>query len=198
MKEKTPYRFMGLRISAAVIAVILIGSTIWFEGVKSSYLQDIKEIKKTYLFLSKNAAAIDHTKRQRVDYFKKRFFAEIPLRYSYGTSNFVRRLSLINAEGIELEKLEMKPRGQDFSFVLNGRVIADNNFRVHARFLRFYQNLKTFDDMVQITYSTRKADSKGTEKTAAARDLKRPVNTRGKNWNRAVLFFTISGGIELE
>jgi len=189
---------MGLRISAAVIAVILIGSTIWFEGVKNSYQQDIKEVKKTYLFLSKNAAAIDHTKRQRVDYFKKRFFAEIRLRYSYGTSNFVRRLSLINAEGMELEKLEMKPRGQDFSFVLNGRVIADNDFRVQARFFRFFQNLKAFEDMVQITYSTRKADFKGTEKATAARDLKRPVNSRGKNWNRAVLFFTISGEIELE
>ncbi len=189
---------MGLRISAAVIAVILIGSTIWFEGVKNSYQQDIKEIKKSYLFLSKNAAAIDHTKRLRVDYFKKRFFAEIPLRYSYGTSNFVRRLSLITAEGIELEKLEMKPLGQDFSFVLNGMIIADNDIRAQARFLRFYQNLKAFDDMVQITFSTRKADSKRTEKDAVSRDLERPVKTRGKNWNRAVLFFTISGEVELE
>jgi hypothetical protein len=198
MKKKTSPRFMGLRISAAVIAVILIGSTIWFEGVKNSYQQDIKEIEKTYLFLNKTAAAIDHTKRLRVDYFKKRFFAEIPIRYSYGTSNFVRRLSLITAEGIALKKLEMKPLGQDFSFVLNGRIIAHNTISAQAQFQRFYQKLKTLEDMVQITFSTRKADSEETEEAAASRDLKRPAGTRGKSRNRAALFFTINGEIELE
>lgn len=187
---------MGLRIFAAVIAVILIGSTIWFEGVKNSYQQDIKEVEKNYLLLSQNAAAIEHTKGLRVDYFKKRFFAEIPLRYSYGTSNFVRRLSLIAAGGVAFEKLEMNPRGQDFSFVLNGRVTADNDIRVHTRFLRFYQKLNTFEDMVQITHSIRKADARETEKAAASGDLKRAVNTRGKNLNRTVLLFTIRGKIE--
>ncbi len=189
---------MGLRISAVVIAVILAGSTIWFEGVKSSYKQDIKKIEKTYLSLSENAKAIENTKRLRVDYFKKRFFAEIPTRYSYGASNFIRRLSLIYAEGIELKKLEMKPLEQDFSFVLSGAIFTPDNIGPQARFHRFYRELKSFEDMVQLTFSFNKANAEETGESAASADLKRPAKTRGENRNRAWLFFTINGEIELE
>ncbi len=189
---------MGLRISAAVIAVILVGSTTWFEGVKSSYKQDIKKTEKTYLSLSKNAEAIDNTKRLRVEYFKKRFFAEIPTRYSYGTSNFVRRLSLIYAEGIELKKLEMKPLGQDFSFALSGSISGHNTIDAQARFHRFYRELKAHEDMVQMTFSFNKANAEESGEATASRNLKRPVKTRGKNRNRVELFFTINGEIELE
>jgi hypothetical protein len=178
--------------------VILAGSTIWFEGVKGSYKQDIKKIEKTYLSLIKNAEAIDNTKRLRVEYFKKRFFAEIPIRYSYGTSNFVRQLRLIDAEGIEWKHLEMKSLGQDFSFVLSGSISGHNTIDAQARFHRFYRKLKDHEDMVQMTFSFNKGNAEESGAATPSRDLRRSVKVRGKSRNRVELFFTINGEIELE
>ncbi len=169
---------VGLWIFAAVIAIILTGSTFWLEKVKSSYKQDIERTQKTYLSVSQNAAAMEETKRRRVEYFRNRFFADYPSRYSYGAADFMRRLSLIDARGIELVKLEIIPHGQDMAFNLNVGVTAGNNSRAQGIFSRFYPALKNFEDIIEINFSTANA--------APA--------PRGK----VKLLFKIDGTIELE
>ncbi len=181
-EERLPRRWVGLGIAAAVIGALLIGSTIWLEKVKGSYTQDIEDTHKTYASLNNNARVIENTKQQRADYFRKRLFADFPLRYSYGTSDFIRRLSLIAAQGIEGVELQILPLpgGQDFSFTLNGSITADDNINARAKFLRFYQQLKTFEDMMQITYSD-------THEKGASTASRQPVK----------LFFKINGQVEL-
>lgn len=198
-REKLPRRLVGLGISAAVIGAILIGSTIWLEKVKGSYTQDIEGTRKTYNSLSKNARAIDTTKRQRADYFRKRFFADFPFRYSYGTSDFIRRVSLIAAEGIQLVELQILPLsgGQDFSFALNGSIAAEDNIDAQAKFLRFYQELKAFEDMAQITFSTIKINA-GEMGSTASRELVSGGKSPESQQEQVTLFFKINGQIELE
>ena len=181
-KERLPRRWVGLGISAAVIGALLIAGTIWLEMVKASYTQAIEDTHKTYASLSNNARVIENTKQQRADYFRKRLFADFPPGYSYGTSDFIRRLSLIAAQGIELTELQIQPLsgGQDFSFTLNGSITAADNLNARAKFLRFYLALKTFENMMQITYS----DTREKDVSTASR---RPVK----------LFFEINGQVEL-
>lgn len=198
-KEILPRRLLGLGISAAVITVILTGSTIYFERVKNSYKQDIEGTKKTYLSLSKNAIAIENTKKMRANYFKKRFFTEIPVRYSYGATNFVRRLSLIAGKDIKFVKLEIEPLIQDFSFTLNGRIIVDDNIDALAKYHEFFRKLKAFEDMVQINFSTIKVSTGEITGTPPPfRDLSSFKETRRKDQSQVELFFTITGRIELE
>jgi hypothetical protein len=181
-EERPPRRWVGLGISAAVIGALLIAGTIWVEKIKGSYTQAIEDTHKSYASLSNNAKIIENTKQQRADYFRKRLFADFPSRYSYGTADFIRRLSLIAAQGIELTELQIQPLsgGQDFSFTLNGSITADDNINARAKFLRFYLALKTFEDMMQITYSNTR--EKGAS-TASRQTTK--------------LFFEINGQVEL-
>jgi hypothetical protein len=177
---------VGLWIFAAVIAIILTGSTYWLEKVKSSYRQDFERTQNTYLTLSQNEAAMEETKQRRVEYFRNCFFADYPSRYSYGAADFMRRLSLIDARdtrGVELVKLEIIPRGQDLAFNLNVGVTANNNSRAQAIFSRFYQALQNFEDMIEINFST---DNVNPAAPAPA--------VRGK----VKLLYKIAGAIELE
>ena len=144
---------MGLWIITIVSVVILTGTTIWFEKVKKSYQKDIDRTQKTYLALSQNATDMEETKRRRVEYFKNLFFADFPSRYSYGTADFMRRLSLVNVRGIELVKLAITPHGQDLAFDLNVCATANTNNRAQEIFSRYYRTLKNFENMVEINYT---------------------------------------------
>lgn len=191
-KERPPRRWGGLGISAAVIGALLMGSTIWLEKVKGSYTQAIEDTHKTYASLSNNARVIENTKQQRADYFRKRLFADFPPGYSYGTSDFIRRLSLIAAQGIELTELQIQPLsgGQDFSFTLNGIITAHDNSSARLKLLRFYRELETFENMMQITYSTGKTNS-----GEVADKRKKGASTASRQPVR--LFFEINGQVEL-
>jgi len=195
-KERLPRRLVGLGISTAVIASILIAGTVYFVGIKGSYRQDIKGTQKTFQSLSRDAGLIENTRHQRVDYFKKSFFAEFPPRYSYSAADFIRRLSLITAEDIRLGKLEIKPRGQDFSFVLTGSIASGDNIAALGAFNRFFRKLKEFEDMVEINFSTIKINAGVNPggRPAAGRNRDEGTETQ----NQVELFFTVNGEIELE
>ncbi|MCP5103644.1 MAG: hypothetical protein GY950_09710 [bacterium] len=201
-KENLPRRLLGLTVSAVVIGSILVAGAFWLEKVKGSYKQDIEGTRKTFLSLSKNAALIESTRQLRAGYFRKRFFADFPPRYSYGAANFVRRLSLVTPDGVKLGKLELNPTaaGQAFSFALNGSIIADDNIGAQAAFLRFYQQLKDFEDMVQISFSTIKVKAGDAVKAAPSRQTVTPggAETPKAEENQVELFFTINGEVELE
>lgn len=195
-KERLPRRLVGLGISTAVIVSILIAGTVYFEGIKGSYTEDIQGIQQTFQSLSRNAGAIESTKHQRVDYFKKSFFAEFPPRYSYGAANFIRRLSFIAAEDIRLRRLEIKPRGQDLSFALTGSIDAGDNIGALGTFNRFFRELKEFEDMIDVNFSTIKVNTGDNprRRPAAGQDPGEGTETR----NQVELFFTVNGEIELE
>jgi hypothetical protein len=149
-KTRRPRRLLGLSISAAIIAAILTGSTLYFENIKHSYEKNLENIRKTYLDLSKNAAVIEKTKRQRADFYKRRYYIDFPLEYSFAAANFVRQLSLLAMEKIELEGIEINPANQSFTFLLSGRIKAGSNIEARSKFRRFYQGLKQWEDLLRI------------------------------------------------
>jgi hypothetical protein len=156
MKEKPEplkRRSKGLAISAGIIAAILIGSTFYFQNIKASYEKKIENIRETYLSLSKNADVMEETKRLRADFYKHRHYLDFPLEYSYSAANFVRKLSLIAAEAIELIEIEINPVNQGLTFLLRGRVKADNNIAARLTFNKFYRAVKQFEDILQIESS---------------------------------------------
>ena len=187
--ERLPRRLLGLGISTAVIVSILMAGIVYFEGIKGSYRQDIQGVQKTFRSLSRNAGIIENTKLQRVDYFKKSLFADFPPRYSYSAANFIRRLSLITGEDIRLGKLEIKPGGQDFSFVLTGSIASVDNIAALGIFNRFSRELKEFEDMIEVSFSTTKVNAGNTPGN-------RPAAARTRE--QVELVFTVNGEIDLE
>jgi hypothetical protein len=153
MKEKPGQlkrRPKGLAISAGIIAAILIGSTFYFQNIKGTYENKIENIRETYLSLSKNADVIEETKRLRVDFYKHRHYLDFPLKYSFSTANFVRRLSLIAAKEIELIEVEINPVIQGLTFSLRGQIKANNKIEARLKYLEFYQALKQFEDILHV------------------------------------------------
>ena len=185
MKEKPEpleLRLKGLAIFAAIIAAILIVSTFYFQNIKSSYEKKIENIRETYLSLSKNADVIEETKRLRADFYKHRHYLDFPLKYSYSAANFVRKLSLIAAEAIELIEIEINPVNQGLTFSLRGQIKADNNIEARSKFLEFYQALKQFEDILHIESS----------KVNVKPGKKKP----GTGEKQVELYFTINGEVE--
>jgi hypothetical protein len=172
----------GLAIAAAIIATILIGSTFYFQNIKGSYEKKIGNIRETYLSLSKNADAIEETNRLRADFYKHRHYLDFPLKYSYFAANFIRKLSLIAAEAIELIEIEINPVNQGLTFSLRGRVKADNNIAARSRFNKFYQAMKQFEDILHIESS----------KVKVQPGKNKPVPGE----KQVGLYFTINGEVE--
>lgn len=147
-------RRVGLAVTGGIVAIILIGFTIHFESIKSSYKKEIENTKKTYLSVSKEAEIIEKTKQQRVDFFKRRFYIDFPLKYAYSTANFFRKLSLISTQGIEFTEMETNPANQTYTFLLKGRIKARDKNTAQSRFREFYRKLEKFEEVLQITPAT--------------------------------------------
>lgn len=185
MKEKPEplkRRSKGLAICAGIIAAILIGSTFYFQNIKDSYQKKIENIRETYLSLSKSADVIEETKGLRADFYKHRHYLDFPLKYSYCAANFVRKLSLIAIEAIELMEIEINPVNQGLTFSLRGRIKADNNIEARSKYLEFYQGLRQFEDILHM--ESPKVKVKPGEK---------PLGPGGK---QVELYFTIKGEVE--
>lgn len=191
-KAKLPTRLLGLGVSAIIIAAILLGSTFYFEGIKNNYKQDIARIQKTFLSLSENAVTIDRTKKKRAAFYMYRFYNDFPLQYSYSASDFIRRLSLVASEDIELLEIQMNPTGQTFTFMLTGRIKAENNITAQSKFLEFYQALKYFEDILHVESS--RVNVKAEEDKGQSMEEAEDRETRQ---NRQVeLYFTVNGEVE--
>ena len=149
-KARMPGRLLGLGISAAIIAAILTGSTLYFQNIERSYEKDLENMGKTYLALSKNAAVIEETRRQRADFYKRRYYIDFPLEYSFAAANFVRQLSLIATEEIELKEIEINPANQSFTFLLSGRIKAGTNIEARSKSRKFYRELRQLEDLIRI------------------------------------------------
>ena len=194
-KSQLPTRLIGLGISAAVIAVILIGSTIHFQNIKGSYEKDIRDLSQTYLSMNKNAGIMEETRQKRADFYKRRYYIDYPLKYSYTAANFVRRLTLIPTEGIDLTEIEINPASQSLTFLLHGKIKADNTIVAQSKFLDFYRELKQFEDIIRIESSNvnvnpgeNRPGMPGKRKSADAEAEEKHVE----------LYFTINGEIETD
>jgi hypothetical protein len=196
-RAKLPRRLIGFSVSAAIIGAILISATIYFEGIKGSYKQDIRKIQRTYANLNTNAGQIAATKKQRADFFKRRYYLDFPMQYSYGAANFIRKLSLISADDIRLTELELKPGGQTFTFKLDGWIKAGDNIGAQSRFLEFYRKLKDFEEIIDATSSNVAVNPRGSRTAGGgkAAGKESPLIPGSKD---VVLYFTINGEVEPE
>jgi hypothetical protein len=194
-KSKLTSRLIGLTISATIIAAILFGSTFYFEGIKNSYKKDIKDLEKTYKSLNKNATSIVTTKNQRANFYERRHYIDYPIKYSYSVANFIRKLSLIASEHTELTEMEITPANQTFRFKLDGLIKSGDNIMAQSRFLEFYQKLKEFEDVIDVSSSKVTINPNEKSNTPQVNDpgTSLPIETK-----ETILYFTIDGEIELE
>jgi hypothetical protein len=194
-KAKLPTRLIGLGISAALIAAILAGSTFYFESIKTSYKEDIETLNRANSTLSKNAVVVKNTKEKRALFYKQRFYNDFPVQYSYSASDFIRRVGLVVTEDIELQEIEINPKSQTFTFVLKGRIKADNNIEAQSGFLRFFQRLKGFEDIIHVDSSDVNVNP-GNKKRPLPTYRKRNRPGTGQNKKQVELYFTINGEVE--
>lgn len=196
-KAKLPSRLIGLTVSTSIIGAILVGSTIYFQGIKANYKSDIEKIQDTYLSLGKNAATIELTKKQRTVFHQQRHYIDHPIAYSFAASDFVRKISLVSTPEIELLEMEINPGTLNFSFSLTGRIKAENNIKAQSRFLEFFQAIKQFDEVTQVDSSN--VDINPGEKPGGSQSPNpNPGTTSPPEREKEVeLYFTISGQAEL-
>ncbi|MCP5049490.1 MAG: hypothetical protein GY940_20130, partial [bacterium] len=194
-RARLPRRLIGLTIAASLLAAVLTSGTIYFENIKAGYRKDIKKLQRTYSSLSANADIISRTKQTRAEFYTRRYYIDFPLKYSHTSADFIRRLSLISSQEIELISIELNPANQSVTFKLDGRIKAEDNIRAQSRFLRFYQSLKNFDDMIEANSSKVAVNpGKGGEANVNAAN----PNTPQKEQKEVVLYFTIDGAIDTE
>jgi hypothetical protein len=165
----------------------------YFEGIKNSYKNDVKNIEKTFLSLSKNSTLIMDTKTQRINLFKRRFYLDFPSRYAYAAADFTRKLSQIANPAIDLLNLEINPANQNFKFKLDGRITAEDNVRAQSQFLTFYQQIKEFDSMLNVS-SAKITVNPGNGGAQPGGDKALP--TAGQK--ESILYFSIDGEVEPE
>ncbi len=120
-KKKAP-GYWGLKIPAIIIFIIFAFVAYYIQGIKTKHQVERDTLKEKYNILEQEAAATDKVKKQRIDYFKKYFFLDFPSQFSYQSSDFTRRLSLIKPQDIKLTKIAIIPQRQTFSFTLTGSV----------------------------------------------------------------------------
>ncbi|MGE5340738.1 MAG: hypothetical protein ACM3SY_04570 [Candidatus Omnitrophota bacterium] len=189
-KAKLAPRLLGFSISGAIIACILFGSVFYFENIKKSYVEDIAKIKKSYTPLDQNIRMIEETKKNRANYYKRRFYMDFPIQYAFAASDFVRKLSLIAASPIELSEIEINPgANQSFTFLLNGRIQGNDNVDTQNKFLEFYQAIKEFENVLRV-------DSSNVNVNPEANDGKTPMNSEIKK--KVELYFTINGEVDAQ
>jgi len=182
-QPEPPKRYpKGLAISAAIIVAILIGSTVYFQNIKGSYEKKIENTRETYISLSKNADAIEETKRLRADFYKQRHYLDFPLEYSFTAADFVRELGLTAAAAIELLEVDIDPVIQGLTFSLKGQIKAGDNIEARSKFREFYQALRQFENMLHIDSS--RVNAKPGEKKPAPGE------------KQVRLYFTIDGELE--
>ena len=144
---------IGFIIAASIILIILTGVTIHFQKIKNSHQKEFEQVKKTYLSVNKNAAEIEKSKKQRIDFFKRRFYLNLPLKYTYSAANFTRKLSLIAAGKIRFTKMEITPGNHTFTFLLKGRIEADGKRAARSGFIAFYRELESLENVLRIKSS---------------------------------------------
>jgi hypothetical protein len=156
-KAKRPRRFIVTGIFTVVIAAVLIAGAFHFERIKNRYKQEIAKVEKTYVPLSKNAALTKDTKKKRADFYKRRFYIDFPLQYSYAAANFIRKITLTAAREIQFSEIEIQPTTQTFNFLLTGYIKTDGKIQAQSILLKFRQAISQFDEVLHIESSTSKA-----------------------------------------
>lgn len=174
-KSKHPGRFIVTGIFAVVIAAVLIAGAFHFERIKNRYKQEIAKVEKTYIPLSKNAALTEDTKKKRGDFYKRRFYIDFPLQYSYAAANFIREITLIAAREIQFSEIEIQPTIQTFTFLLTGYIRTDDKIKAQSMLLKFRQTLSRYYEILHIESSTSKP---------------------GTAQKQVELYFTIQGEVE--
>jgi hypothetical protein len=155
-KTKRPGRFIVTGIFAVIITAALTAGAFHFERIKNTYKQKIAKVEKTYVPLSKNAALTEDTKKKRADFYKRRFYIDFPLQYSYAAAKFIRETTLIAAREIQFSEIDIQPGNQTFTFLLTGYVKTDNITKARTVLLKFHQTLSRYYEILRIESSTSK------------------------------------------
>ena len=151
-------RFKGIIITTIIILIIFLAVTIKFEILLSSHAQEIEETNKQYFLLRENNQNIKEAKLVRINFFKKKLFAENGIRYSYAASNFIRELSLITGPETRLVRLEITPKIQGFSFIIHGNIKNQHPDSSRKQISKFDQKLKGLTNIFQTDYITVKSE----------------------------------------
>ncbi|MCK5058214.1 MAG: hypothetical protein KAT34_16295 [Candidatus Aminicenantes bacterium] len=170
----TTKKFRGLRAAVVVVIIILTAGAIYIRGVKHFHKEELDKVKAEYQTFDQRVSRIEETKRQRIEFYKNRLLIDFPFKYSFTSSDFIRRIGLTRSGGIELSKIEIKPNGHSVHFSIAGNIEKGNKIVMESRFFRFKRAVEAFDDVILIT------------------GQKKPEDTSEKGLN-----FTLEGEIEL-
>lgn len=162
-KEPRPKKFWGLRIAAAVVIAGLIALTIYIQGVRGFHKEQLDAAKSKYNDVYHKVTLVENAKKQRIDFFRNRFLIDFPLKYSFSSADFIRRLSLVVAAGIKLSHIELKPMGQNVGFSIDGSASAAGNMNPETTFLRFFQDIENFEDAILVSFKKNTTITPGRE-----------------------------------
>jgi len=193
-KEYFFKRMVGLSVSSIIILLIIAVSVFYMENLKSGYRSQIKKLQVSYTNLSNDVVLIESIKKQRLDYFIKRIFLNLPLNHSYLISDFIRKLSLISNNNVELIDLDISLEGINLGFILKGIIRSENNIKAQTVFLKFFNNLKEFEGLTNINSSNLNVSSNESGSSVNMQGQRTQVYSSS---NSVEMIFTITGNIEV-
>jgi hypothetical protein len=145
-------RRWGFFIAFGLVLILLIGAAVYLLNIKWTLQKEIDAIKKRDIAAGVDVAAFEDVKNRRLDFFKKRFFLDIPLKVSYTSANFIGRLGTIVPPDILLTDLRLVPSPQKVTFTLKGLRSRPKRLQFHSAVAVFLRRLESFDN-IRITSS---------------------------------------------
>jgi hypothetical protein len=140
-------RRWGFFIAFGIVLILLIGAAVYLLNIKWALQEEIDAVKKRDIAAGVAVAAFEDVRNQRLDFFKKRFFLDIPLKVSYTSANFIGRLGMIVPPDISLTDLRLVPSPQKVTFTLKCFRLRPKRLPLHSAFAVFLRRLESFDNI---------------------------------------------------
>lgn len=112
--------WVGFLIMTGIVLVCLTVFAIYLLNIKATLKNEISTIMQKKIAAGVDISAFENTRDKRLDFLKKRHFLELPLKVSYSSADFIRRLGLIEMVSISLTDLYLRPGHQKLFFTLKG------------------------------------------------------------------------------
>jgi hypothetical protein len=158
-------RRWGFFFVGGIVLILLIGVAVYLLNIKWTLQKEIDIIKKRDIAAGVDVTAFEDVRNRRLDFFKKRFFLDIPLYISYKSANFIGRLGLIVPPDISLTYLRLVPSPQKVTFTLKGLKSRPKRLQRHSAFAIFLRRLESFDNIRITSFPPGEPDSEPAEFT---------------------------------
>jgi len=145
-------KHIGFFIIISICLALLLGLSIYLEKVKGTHQLKYNDEREAYQKIRQREEQIDMVKEERVAFYKKIFFIDLPQSSSYRASDFIRSLSILVPKHIFLNRCVIQSKFSTMEFKLKGFLYGLSGQQSLAKFKNFIQSLQVLDNVDSLDY----------------------------------------------